>query len=133
MRRSPAYFVRRIAIMLFHFSRLCSALACSLLLAASANAGETVAIQLKWLHQFQFAGYYAAQDQGYYRAAGLDVRLLEARPGQDSLQTVLQGEAQYGIGNTALLAARARGLPVVVLASLYQHSAAALLVRLSTG
>lgn len=135
MRRSLAYIVRRIAIMLFRFCRLCSGVACGLLLAASASASasETVAIQLKWLHQFQFAGYYAAQDQGYYRAAGLDVRLLEARPGQDSLQTVLQGEAQYGIGNTALLAARARGLPVVVLASLYQHSAAALLVRRDAG
>jgi two-component system sensor histidine kinase/response regulator len=107
------------------------ALASAFLLLASGTAAalEQVTIQLKWRHQFQFAGYYAAQQQGYYREAGLDVSLLEARPGSDSLQAVLQGQAQYGISNTALLAARARGLPVVVLASVYQHSAAALLVR----
>ena len=139
MRRHLPSPLRRIAIPFkrVHLSlRLLLAILAGLLLAGSVDAGEsgeTVNIQLKWRHQFQFAGYYAAQDQGYYRAAGLDVRLLEAQPGQDSLQAVLRGEAQYGIGNTALLAARARGLPVVVLASLYQHSAAALLVRRGVG
>ncbi|CAN7727833.1 PAS domain S-box protein [Duganella sp. LjRoot269] len=107
-------------------------LACALVLAGAAHgalAAEKVSIQLKWLHQFQFAGYYAAQDQGYYRDAGLDVTLLEARPGADPLQTVLDGRAQYGVGNTSLLMARAQGLPVVALASIFQHSASALLVR----
>ncbi|WP_348696234.1 ABC transporter substrate-binding protein [Duganella fentianensis] len=139
MRRHLPLPLRRIAIPLkraYLSLRLLLAMLAGLLLAGSVHAGdpgETVNIQLKWRHQFQFAGYYAAQDQGYYREAGLDVRLLEAQPGQDSLQAVLRGEAQYGIGNTALLAARARGLPVVVLASLYQHSAAALLVRRGVG
>jgi PAS domain S-box-containing protein len=95
-----------------------------------AAAAEKVSIQLKWLHQFQFAGYYAAQDQGYYRDAGLDVSLLEARPGHDPLQTVMQGQAQYGVGNTTLLLARGIGQPVVVLASVFQHSGAALLRRI---
>jgi PAS domain S-box-containing protein len=107
-------------------------LACALVLAGAGHgalAAEKVSIQLKWLHQFQFAGYYAAQDQGYYRDAGLDVTLLEARPGAEPLQTVLDGRAQYGVGSTALLMARARGMPVVALASIFQHSAAALLVR----
>ncbi|NYE61974.1 PAS domain S-box-containing protein [Duganella sp. 1224] len=95
-----------------------------------AGAAEKVTIQLKWQHQFQFAGYYAAQDQGYYRDAGLDVTLLEARPGVDPLQSVLQGQAQYGVGNTSLLLARGNGQPVVVLASVFQHSAATLVRRL---
>ncbi|MYN29930.1 PAS domain S-box protein [Duganella levis] len=99
------------------------------LLPATAAAAEKVTIQLKWLHQFQFAGYYAAQDQGYYRDAGLDVTLLEARPGADPLQTVMQGHAQYGVGNTTLLLARGIGQPVVVLASVFQHSGATLLRR----
>jgi PAS domain S-box-containing protein len=98
-----------------------------------AAAAEKVAIQLKWVHQFQFAGFYAAQDQGYYRDAGLDVTLLEARPGTDPLQSVMQGHAQYGVGNTTLLLARAIGQPVVVLASIFQHSGAGLLRRLEAG
>ncbi|WP_167359040.1 ABC transporter substrate-binding protein, partial [Duganella phyllosphaerae] len=103
--------------------------AAGVLHAADAGAAEKIAIQLKWQHQFQFAGYYAAQDQGYYRDAGLDVTLLEATPGSDPVQAVAEGRAQYGVGNTTLLLARALGQPVVVLASVFQHSAAALLVR----
>ncbi len=48
-----------------------------LLLASGGSAAtelEKVTLQLKWRHQFQFAGYYAAHEQGYYREAGLDVR-----------------------------------------------------------
>jgi PAS domain S-box-containing protein len=107
--------------------------ACALVLACGlqpAAAAEKVSIQLKWRHQFQFAGYYAAQDQGYYRDAGLDVTLLEARPSQDPLQNVVDGRAQYGVGNSTLLLARGMGQPVVVLASVFQHSAAVLLRRL---
>jgi ABC-type nitrate/sulfonate/bicarbonate transport system substrate-binding protein len=103
------------------------------LCAVPAGAAEKVTIQLKWQHQFQFAGYYAAQDQGYYRDAGLDVTLLEARPGADPLQTVMQGQAQYGVGNTTLLLARSIGQPVVVLASIFQHSGATLLRRVADG
>jgi NMT1/THI5 like len=40
-------------------------------------------VQLKWEHQFQFAGYYAALEQGFYRAAGLDVIIREGRPNID--------------------------------------------------
>jgi PAS domain S-box-containing protein len=107
--------------------------ACVLVLACGlqgAAAAEKVSIQFKWQHQFQFAGYYAAQDQGYYRDAGLDVTLLESRAGQDPLQNVVTGLAQYGVGDTTLLLARGAGQPVVVLASVFQHSAAAMLRRL---
>jgi two-component system, sensor histidine kinase and response regulator len=94
-----------------------------------AGAAEKVVLQLKWQHQFQFAGYYAAQAQGYYREAGLDVTLQEARSGEDPVQNVVDGRAQYGTGDSTLLLARAQGQPVVVLAAIFQHSAAALLLR----
>ena len=49
----------------------------ALVLAAShpAEALDTVSMQLKWKHQFQFAGYYQALEQGFYRDAGLDVTI----------------------------------------------------------
>ncbi|WP_193615658.1 PAS domain S-box protein [Massilia sp. YMA4] len=97
--------------------------------AAASAAGDPVIVQMKWRHQFQFAGYYAAQDKGYYREAGLDVHLVEAHPGEDTVQAVLDGRAQYGTGNSSLLLRRAAGAPVVVLASIFQHSASALIVR----
>jgi PAS domain S-box-containing protein len=113
-----------------------AALACalaSLPLAGGAAAAEPVTVQLKWLHQFQFAGYYAAQDKGYYRDAGLDVTLREARSGADPVQAVLDGKAQYGVGSSALLLRRAAGEPLVVLASIFQHSPVALVARHGDG
>lgn len=95
----------------------------------AAHALETVTLQLKWSHAFQFAGYYAAQEKGYYREAGLDVAIEEAHPGDDPLKVVLDGKAQYGVGTSSLLLARNAGQPVVVLAALFQHSPVVLLAR----
>jgi diguanylate cyclase (GGDEF)-like protein/PAS domain S-box-containing protein len=106
------------------------ALVCALIsLGSPVRAAETVRLQLKWTHAFQFAGYYAALAQGYYREAGLDVRLLEADPGVDPLESVLSGQAEYGVGTSSLLLARHAGQPVVVLAAIFQHSPLVLLVR----
>jgi len=112
-------------------ARICALLA-GLVLAAGASALEQVTLQLKWEHQFQFAGYYAAQEQGFYREAGLDVTLRELERDGDSVQSVLSGAAAYGVANTGLLVNRSRGEPVVVLASIFQHSPDVLLVRTGT-
>ncbi len=101
-------------------------------LTGTAPALEKVVLQLKWRHQFQFAGYYAAISQGYYRDAGLDVTLREAEPNEDPLENVLDGKAQYGVGTSNVMVARAEGKPVVVLAVIYQHSPFVLLVSESS-
>ena len=98
-----------------------------------ALALESVTLQLKWLHQFQFAGYYAAQEKGFYRDAGLDVRLVEARPDTDVTAEVTAGRAEYGVGTSALVLARQKGQPVVVLAVIFQHSPLILLGRSASG
>ncbi len=101
-----------------------------LLCAASpAAAVEKVTLQLKWLHQFQFAGYYAAQQQGYYRDAGLEVSIVPAHPAQDPALPVLDGRAEYGVGTSSLLLLRDAGKPVVVLAVIFQHSPYVLLTK----
>ena len=95
---------------------------------ANANSAlEPVVIQLKWEHQFQFAGYYAAQEKGYFAAAGLEVDIRPTRPGLDPVREVVEGRAHYGVGSSDLLLRRASGEPVVALAAIYQHSAAALI------
>jgi len=100
---------------------------------AAAEAGAPVTLQLKWRHQFQFAGYYAALEKGYYRAAGLDVRIKEAKPGLDVVDTVVRGEADFGVGNSDLLLARHNGKPVVALAVIFQHSPACILAARGRG
>ena len=100
---------------------------------AAAEPLEPVTLQLKWKHQFQFAGYYMAQTRGYYRDAGLQVRLVEADEQHEPLTEVVSGRAQYGVGNTELVVERAKGQPVVVLAVIYQHSPLVLMARRDRG
>jgi len=94
---------------------------------------EKVLLQLKWRHQFQFAGYYAALEKGYYREAGLDVSLIEGAPKTDTVEEVVAGRAQYGVGMPELLLARVQGKPVVVLAAIFQHSPQVLLTLADSG
>lgn len=107
---------------------------------ASAAAAERqhadltpITLQLKWRHQFQAAGFYAAIAQGYYRDAGFDVTLRELQPGEDPVDVVRSGTADYGVGASDLLIARANGAPVVALAAIYQHSPQILLARRDAG
>ncbi len=97
--------------------------------ASCAIAGEALTLQLKWTHAFQFAGYYAAEAQGYYRDAGLTVSIRAAKPSDDVVGEVVAGRANYGIGSSSLLLERQAGKPVVVLAAIFQHSPQVLLAR----
>ncbi len=83
-------------------------LLCCCLSAAQASDLTPIRLQLKWTHQFQFAGYYAAEAQGFYRAAGLDLSFIEACPDQDPVAAVLAGEAEFGVGTSDLLLRRAQ-------------------------
>ncbi len=90
--------------------------------ASKAGAPENVTLQLRWFHQFQFAGYYAALEKGYYREAGLEVDILEGGYEIDTVETVVGGPARYGVTNSEILLHRLKGKPVVVIAAVFQHS-----------
>jgi diguanylate cyclase (GGDEF)-like protein/PAS domain S-box-containing protein len=83
---------------------------------------EKVTLQLKWMHQFQFAGYYAAKEQGYYAAEGLDVDIFERLPEKDVVQQVVSGERNFAVGDSGILSYYARGEPIVALAAIFQHN-----------
>lgn len=83
---------------------------------------DSVTLQLKWTHEFQFAGYYAAQELGYYREAGLDVSIKEAKPADDVVEEVLSKNADFGTGSSGLILNRYKGQAVVVLGVIFQHS-----------
>ncbi len=107
---------------LFRLFTLLGLALCSCLLSAAPEPAEKVSIQLKWLHSFQFAGYYAAKEKGFYAEEQLDVTLHERTPGISNIEQVLKDESQYGVADTSLLEQRLDGKPVVVLASIFQHS-----------
>ncbi len=84
---------------------------------------ETVRLQLKWEHQFQFAGYYAAVEKGFYDTMGLQVELLERDPDLPlPIELLLQGEAEYTISGAEALLDRLQGKPIVVLSAIFQHA-----------
>ncbi|RUM90019.1 MAG: diguanylate cyclase [Thiomicrospira sp.] len=94
---------------------------------------EKVTLQLKWLHQFQFAGYYAAQKEGYYRAEGLDVDIRQRDLHENNIQQVLDHKAQYGVSDSILLLYQAKKAPVVIVAPIFQHSPQVLFTLASSG
>lgn len=102
--------------------------------ATGAAAADTVVrLQLKWTHQFQFAGIYAALSQGYYREAGLDLRIVEGGPEIDPVGVVTGGGAEFGIGNSSLIIDHSRGAPIMVVAPIFQHSPFVILARTGAG
>jgi len=112
---------------------VCALLCLAAVSVSAAPALEPVVLQLCWRHQFQFAGYYAAVEQGYYREAGLDVTIKSIRPSVDAVEEVAAGRAQYGVARGELLLHRLRGKPVVALATIFQHSAIIMLARRDSG
>ncbi|WP_235015327.1 ABC transporter substrate-binding protein [Oceanicoccus sp. KOV_DT_Chl] len=110
----PVYWLTMLVLVLLSVSSL-------------ANSAEQVVLQLKWKHQFQFAGFYAAQKQGYFAEEGLDVEIREIDQSHSPISTVLNGEAQYGVADSSLVLERLKGEPLVIVAALFQHSPLVLL------
>ena len=100
----------------------------SLLASYPAAALDQVSLQLKWKHQFQFAGYYAALEQGYYRDAGLDVTIRDGGPGIEVAEAVAGGKADFGVCSSSVLREWVVGRHLVVLAVIFQQSPAIILV-----
>jgi polar amino acid transport system substrate-binding protein len=94
---------------------------------------DKISLQLKWYHQFQFAGYYAALEQGYYRDEGLDVTIKDRNPEINNIDQVLKGESQYGIADTVLLVYQAQKKPIVIVAPILQHSPNVFIALASSG
>ncbi|MBN2866198.1 MAG: diguanylate cyclase [Thiotrichales bacterium] len=97
------------------------------------NSLEKVTLQLKWLHQFQFAGYYAAQLKGFYKEEGLDVTIKPRDPYQNNIKQVIEGQAEYGVSDSVLLLYQARNEPVVLISAIFQHSPQAIVTLKSSG
>jgi NitT/TauT family transport system substrate-binding protein len=100
----------------------------------SANAADKVTIQLKWVADAQFAGYFVAQDKGYYKAAGLDVTIKPGGPDIAPEQVLAAGGADVIVDwMTAALAAREKGVPLTNIAQIFQREGLELTCLKSSG
>jgi NitT/TauT family transport system substrate-binding protein len=97
---------------------------------ASAQSADKVKLQIKWVPQAQFAGYFVALDKGYYRDESLDVTIVPGGPDIVSEQQVTNGQADFGVDWVAsFLAFRDKGLPLVDVAQVFQSSGLMLISR----
>jgi NitT/TauT family transport system substrate-binding protein len=114
---------------------VCVAAAAGTASASSHSAKLTkVTLQLKWVPQAQFAGYYAASLKGFYKAQGLDVTLKNGGPNIIPETVVASGQAQFGVDwLPSLLAARDANTPLVNIAQVFARSGMTQLTWKSSG
>src|SRR6202789_2809611 len=99
-----------------------------------AAAQEKVTLQLKWVTQAQFAGYYVAKDKGFYKAEGLDVTIKPGGPDIAPPQVIAGGGADVVVDwMPSALAAREKGVPLVNIAQVFQRSGMELTCRKDSG
>ncbi len=83
---------------------------------------EKVTLQLDWVYQYQFAGFIAAKEKGYYSEVGLDVELKEYHPEINIIDEVMSHRANYGIYNTSIVINENGVVPIALLATYMQRS-----------
>ena len=104
-------------------TRLMISSAALALLAGAANAADPLTLQLKWVTQAQFAGYYVAEDKGFYDEENLDVTIQPGGPDIAPTQVLAGGGADVAVERMpAALAAREKGLPIVNIAQPFKSS-----------
>jgi NitT/TauT family transport system substrate-binding protein len=103
-------------------------------LASGAFAADPVTIQLKWVTQAQFAGYYVAKAKGYYKDAGLDVTVNPGGPDVAPPQVIAGGGADVIVDwMPSALASREKGVPLVNVSQTFKKSGLELTCRADTG
>ena len=88
-----------------------------------------VSLQLHWKYQFEFAGFIAAKEKGFYKDAGLDVELKEYNFGQNIIKDVSSGKVNYGIYNSNILVEYIKKEPLKLLSSYFKRSALVLITK----
>src|SRR5271170_309876 len=101
---------------------------------SAAHAADKVTIQLKWVAQAQFAGYFVAKDKGFYKDAGLDVTINPGGPDVAPPQVIAGGGADVVVDwMPSALASREKGVPLVNISQTFKHSGLELVCRKDTG
>lgn len=108
------FFVRHFFAYLILLLMACPSLA--------SKENSTVSVQLDWVYQFQYAGFIAAVEKGFYNEVGLTVELHEYTPGLDTIGKVMSGQCNYGINNSSIIVHDGKIVPLVLLATYLQSS-----------
>lgn len=105
-----------------------------IMLLTTSSAFAKTKLALNWKPEPEFGGFYAAQSEGYFKKAGLDVELIPGGAGQPVVQMVAAGKVEFGIASgDEVVLARARGADVVAVFAVYQTSPMGIMVHESSG
>src|ERR1700738_1091578 len=100
----------------------------------SAHADDKITIQLKWVAQAQFAGYFVAREKGFYKDVGLDVTINPGGPDVAPPQVIAGGGADVVVDWVpSALASREKGVPLVNISQTFKRSGLELTCRAETG
>jgi diguanylate cyclase (GGDEF)-like protein/PAS domain S-box-containing protein len=94
-----------------------------------AQNDKKITLQLNWLNQFQFAGYYMAKEKGFYKDVNLDVQIKENTLNTDIVKEVETQNADFAVGSSSLIIEKTNGKDIVVLSAIFQESPLVLLVK----
>ena len=83
---------------------------------------QKTSIQLMWLDQFQFAGFYMAKEQGFYENVGLDVEIKKFNSNINITDEVLNKRADFGVNSTSLFVDKSQNKNIVLLGAIFQTS-----------
>ena len=92
------------------------------LLTLNANSLQKTSVQLMWLDQFEFAGFYMAKEKGFYENLGLDVELKKFNIETDVTKEVIEKRADFGTSSSSLLVDISENKNVLLLGSIFQSS-----------
>jgi signal transduction histidine kinase/ABC-type nitrate/sulfonate/bicarbonate transport system substrate-binding protein len=100
-----------------------------LFLDVNAQELQKTTLQLQWKHQFEFAGFYAAKEKGFYKDEGLDVEFIEFSEKMSIVNSVLNAKADYGLGYSSIIADYLNDKPIVFIANFFKHSPLVLITQ----
>jgi diguanylate cyclase (GGDEF)-like protein/PAS domain S-box-containing protein len=94
-----------------------------------AQNDKKITLQLNWLNQFQFAGYYMAKEKGFYNDVNLDVQIKENTVNTDIVKEIETQNADFTVGSSSLIIEKINGKDIVALSAIFQESPLVLLVK----
>ena len=98
------------------------------LISSSIFAQTKIDLALEWEYQFEFAGYIAAKEKGFYKDAGFDVNLVEYKH-KDTIDALLEDEATFATNNSKVVLDKMQGKEIVLVANFFKKSALVFLTQ----
>jgi len=95
----------------------------------SSDTLEKVSVQFHWRYQYEFAGFIAAKEKGFYKDVGLDVELKEYKFGQNIVNDVIKGDSTYGIYNSNILLSYLKNKQIKLVASFFKRPALVIITK----